>query len=104
LFNVLTNFICRYPQYQFLYWLRSVFIPSKDFDYQYVGINGLTRTQITIGGWKAIRRTITTMVVVSMLGGIAWGYRETSLITEGRRLLSELPQRAMSEVKHLLRR
>jgi cation diffusion facilitator CzcD-associated flavoprotein CzcO len=44
--------IAMYPGYQFTFWLRSVFIPGKDFEW--VDVKGQKRS-LSVGGWKGVR-------------------------------------------------
>lgn len=65
--------IAMYPQYQFWFWLRSVFIPSQDFEYELRDDTGLKKTSLVIGGWKGVRQFIGTMFTVLALAGGAVG-------------------------------
>lgn len=92
--------IAMYPQYQFLFWLRSVFIPSGDFEYQ-AGAEGKvnSKVRIVVGGWKTLGRVFKTMLFCSVLvvgvrrlGGMNEMLRLSrrsfnSVVSEGRRLL-----------------
>lgn len=65
--------IAMYPEYQFLFWLRSVFIPSSDFEYGYRDGSVLKRKSVVVGGWKGVRQVIGTMITVMALAGGAVG-------------------------------
>ena len=65
--------IAMYPQYQFLFWLRSVFLPGKDFEY--VDARNGTKGSLVVGGWKSVQRFVRTAVVVGMLAGAALAVR-----------------------------
>ena len=45
--------IAMYPEYQFSFWLRSIFIPGGDF--QYVDRKTGKARSLTIGGWKTLQ-------------------------------------------------
>ncbi|KAK1020874.1 hypothetical protein LTR33_018676, partial [Friedmanniomyces endolithicus] len=50
--------IAMYPEYQFMFWLRSVFIPSNDFLYDVLDKKRGKHTSgsLTIGGWKGVQQ------------------------------------------------
>ncbi|KAF2771169.1 cyclohexanone 1,2-monooxygenase [Teratosphaeria nubilosa] len=45
--------IAMYPQYQFWFWWRSVFIPARDFVYAVRG--GREERSLVVGGWRGVR-------------------------------------------------
>jgi cation diffusion facilitator CzcD-associated flavoprotein CzcO len=55
--------IAMYPEYQFMFWLRSVFISGKDFEY----VEGKTGKHrgLVVGGWKKVREALTTAALVA---------------------------------------
>ena len=59
--------IAMYPGYQFMFWLRSVFIPGSDFEYVDAKKQ---RRSLSVGGWKVVRKAI---VAVGLAGLIAGG-------------------------------
>lgn len=68
--------IAMYPQYQFMFWLRSVFIPSNDFEYEFRDDPGLKKTNRVIGGWKGVRKFVGTMFTMLALAGGAMGVQK----------------------------
>lgn len=89
--------IAMYPGYQFMFYLRSVFIPKNDFEYQ---DEKKQRKSLTVGGWKNIQSAISTVAVLGMLTGIgvnrAGGLQEfqasvrggfASIVQQGQHLL-----------------
>jgi cation diffusion facilitator CzcD-associated flavoprotein CzcO len=58
--------IAMYPGYQFTFWLRSVFIPGKDFEY--VDAKKQRKT-LSVGGWKGVRDAVTASMVLAVLAG-----------------------------------
>lgn len=87
--------IAMYPQYQFVFWLRSVFIPSEDFDYEYRDERGLNKKQIAIGGWKVLRQSISTLAVLVLVVGGFGGVGRSGGITTARDLLVNAFRRAL---------
>ncbi|KAK3675229.1 hypothetical protein LTR78_004738 [Recurvomyces mirabilis] len=69
--------IAMYPEYQFLFWWRSIFVPGKDFSYDVLIGGKHTQKILTIGGWKTLQRFLGTAVVVGMLAGGAFGMRRS---------------------------
>ena len=63
--------IAMYPEYQFWFWWRSIFIPSRDFVYDIfdpsTGIH--QRKSLTIGGYKGIQQFVSTAAVMGLLAG-----------------------------------
>lgn len=59
-----------YPQYQFLFWWRSVFIPTRDFVYGEVDRNcGKARERyLVVGGWKQLQHLASLLFVASAVG------------------------------------
>jgi len=58
--------IAMYPEYQFWFWFRSVFIPGKDF--QYFDAKTGKAKSLTVGAWKTMQRTVTIAAVCAALG------------------------------------
>lgn len=91
--------IAMYPGYQFMFYLRSVFIPKNDFEYE---DEKKQRKSLTVGGWKNIQSVISTAAVLGMLTGIgvkrAGGLQEFQASVRGG--LASIVQQA----QHLLRR
>ena len=91
--------IAMYPEYQFVFWLRSVFIPVEDFEYVITGNGQKSTRSLLIGGWKSIRQfgltlglgaAVTLAVIGAGGGGQVRGVMERVLkrvAEEGRRLL-----------------
>ncbi|KAL1588156.1 hypothetical protein WHR41_03189 [Cladosporium halotolerans] len=64
--------IAMYPGYQFMFWLRSVFIPGNDFEY----VDAKKRHKILrIGGYKTLQTALSTTVLVALLAAGALGVR-----------------------------
>ncbi|KAK5126770.1 hypothetical protein LTR85_009704 [Meristemomyces frigidus] len=79
--------IAMYPEYQFLFWLRSVFIPGKDFSYEITDRKGKHASKsLTVGGWKGVQQFATTVFVVGMLAAGALGVRRAGGIPQARGL------------------
>ncbi|KAI7498286.1 monooxygenase [Hortaea werneckii] len=76
--------IAMYPEYQFIYWWRSVFIPKQDFAYAVVDKKGRRkqRKSLTMGGWKAVQNAVTTSLVVGALAAGAVGVRRSGGLKE----------------------
>ena len=62
--------IAMYPQYQFFFWLRSIFIPKEDFEYEYRDGKSFESKTIAVGGWKSVQKFISTLVVLTVAGGL----------------------------------
>lgn len=62
--------IAMYPQYQALFWWRSIFIPGNDFEYQSSGGREGERRKksLVVGGWKGVRQLLVTALIISALG------------------------------------
>lgn len=58
--------IAMYPEYQFWFWFRSIFVSGEDFQYA-DGRTGKAKS-LTVGGWKTIQRAVTTAAVCAALG------------------------------------
>lgn len=56
--------IAMYPGYQFMFWLRSLFIPGGDFEF--VDADGRKRG-LTVGGWKGVQRAVMAVGVLAVL-------------------------------------
>lgn len=59
--------IAMYPGYQFMFWLRSIFIPGSDFEYMDARKQ---RRSLSVGGWKVVQNAV---VAVGVLGLVAGG-------------------------------
>ncbi|KXT07331.1 hypothetical protein AC578_437 [Pseudocercospora eumusae] len=93
--------IAMYPQYQFMFWLRSIFIPGSDFEYQYRDSKGLHKKQLVIGGWKAARNALRTIIIVSAIG-IA-GVRRSGGLSQARDVVVKSFSSILAEMRGLLR-
>ncbi|TKA32458.1 hypothetical protein B0A50_01566 [Salinomyces thailandicus] len=76
--------IAMYPEYQFIFWWRSVFIPKKDFAYEVVDKKSgrHERKSLTVGGWKGMHNFLTASVVVGTLAASALGVRRAGGLEE----------------------
>ncbi|CAK3896648.1 hypothetical protein DOTSEDRAFT_49642 [Lecanosticta acicola] len=96
--------IAMYPQYQFFFWLRSVFIPGKDFEYEYQDKKGILRKkELSLGGWRMMRTVLGTVTVLSLMaaagvqraGGL---HRATAVLGKGLQRLLEVGARLMRQL------
>lgn len=93
--------IAMYPQYQFMFWLRSIFIPSQDFEYEYRDSAGkLRKKKIVVGGWRAVRKACKTAIAVSLLAGMYYGVKRNG----GWAILRETSMQALRQVGDQARR
>lgn len=58
--------IAMYPGYQFMFWLRSVFIPGSDFEYVDAKKQ---RRSLSVGGWKVVRKAIVAFGLAGLIAG-----------------------------------
>ena len=76
--------IAMYPGYQFMFWLRSIFIPGADFEYVDAKKQ---RKSLSVGGWKVVRNTILTVGVFGLVAGAAvvrlGGFEEAERFVRG---------------------
>ena len=91
--------IAMYPEYQFVFWLRSVFIPSEDFEYVITGKGKKSTQSLIVGGWKSIRQfgltlSLGALIALAVVGSGRGGQMRrvmerafTSVVEEGRALL-----------------
>ncbi|KAK4507518.1 hypothetical protein PRZ48_001253 [Zasmidium cellare] len=94
--------IAMYPEYQFFFWLRSVFIPSKDFEYEYKDKNGLRKTSLVVGGWKGVRQFIGTLFTVVALAGGALGVQRAGGPFEALNIVQDSLQGAFQQLRRSL--
>lgn len=92
-----------YPQYQFFFWLRSVFIPSEDFDYEYRDGKVLRKKQIVVGGWKALRRTVSTVALAVLITGGFVGVRRAGGITQAREVLGKALRQVLETGRKMIK-
>lgn len=57
--------IAMYPEYQFIFWLRSIFPRGKDFEY--VDSKTRKRESRVIGGWKSVQRAFSVGLITTLL-------------------------------------
>ncbi|KAK5111151.1 hypothetical protein LTR62_005351 [Meristemomyces frigidus] len=67
--------IAMYPEYQFLFWWRSIFIRSQDFTYDMKVDGKHVQKSFTVGGWKTIHQVVRTAAVMGLLAVSAFGLR-----------------------------
>ncbi|KAM0717731.1 hypothetical protein Q7P37_007583 [Cladosporium fusiforme] len=76
--------IAMYPGYQFMFWLRSIFIPRDDFVY----VDGRKqRRTLTVGGWKNVRNALSSAVVVGLFVAGGLGVRRAGGLRDFKGLL-----------------
>ena len=88
--------IAMYPEYQYWFWWRSVFITFNDFEYKIVdGEKHEQYKSLMIGGWKGVQRFLSTALVMGALAGGTvglirrlGGVRETLGLLRSRHLLT----------------
>ncbi|KAK4547095.1 hypothetical protein LTR36_001316 [Oleoguttula mirabilis] len=100
--------IAMYPEYQFLFWLRSVFIPGEDFEYEVREAGKekgkVVRRSLVVGGWRGVRRFATTAVVVGgMLAASALGIRRAGGWVEARGVVERVLKGVVAQGRGLLR-
>lgn len=77
--------IAMYPGYQFMFWLRSIFIPGGEFDY----VDAKNRHKsLTVGGWKTLRNAVSTTVALGLLAGGVIGVRRAGGIRQFQGVVS----------------
>ncbi|KAK5135088.1 hypothetical protein LTR08_005613 [Meristemomyces frigidus] len=97
--------VAMYPEYQFLFWLRSVFIPGGDFEYVVGGGGGegvkgsRTKRSLVVGGWKDVRQLGFTVVVGA---AVALGIRRAGGVGEVRELVGRVFRGVVEESRGLL--
>jgi cation diffusion facilitator CzcD-associated flavoprotein CzcO len=97
--------IAMYPEYQFLFWWRSIFIPAKDFVYDVVDARQgkHNRKSISIGGWKGFQQVLSTAVVMGMMGGAAmFGVGKAGGLREVQRIMLRHLRNVVAQGKLLL--
>ena len=90
--------IAMYPGYQFMFWLRSVFIPGGDFEYV-DGKGG--RRSLSVGGWKGVQNALTASAVLALL---AAGVVRVGGLEEVRRVVGRGVEGVLKQGRDVLRR
>ncbi|KAK0944990.1 hypothetical protein LTR29_003582 [Friedmanniomyces endolithicus] len=96
--------IAMYPEYQFMFWFRSVFIPSNDFTYDVLDKKGGKHTyrSLTIGGWKGAQQFVSTAVVVAILAASVVGMRRPGGVEGITRSVESSMRGLLAQGKHLI--
>ncbi|KAK4993083.1 hypothetical protein LTR28_001153, partial [Elasticomyces elasticus] len=66
--------IMMYPEYQFWFWWRSVFIPVEDFEFVN-GKHGSKKIRV-VGGWRMLERIAFGMGALGLVAAGVFGLRE----------------------------
>lgn len=92
--------IAMYPGYQFMFWLRSVFIPRDDFEY----VDGKKqRRSLTVGGWRNLRNAFSSTILLGLVVAGALGVRRAGGLREFEGLLRSGFRDALQQGQRLLK-
>jgi cation diffusion facilitator CzcD-associated flavoprotein CzcO len=97
--------IAMYPQFQYMFWLRSVFIPTRDFVYGvFDGRKGVKKERsLMVGGWKGLQQFFGTVFMLSVLGVGAFGVRRAGGLGGAREALQRMMKGVVEQGRTLLR-
>lgn len=63
--------IAMYPEYQFIFWLRTLFIRGEDFEYAQKTEKGLEKKTLLVGGFKDVVRIVqAALAALAMTAGV----------------------------------
>ncbi|KAK3117654.1 hypothetical protein LTR53_000782 [Teratosphaeriaceae sp. CCFEE 6253] len=81
--------IAMYPEFQFMFWWRSIFVPGNDlvYDVRNRKTGKHERRSLTMGGWKAVQRSVTIAACVMAAG--AFGVSRAGGLLEARRIIED---------------
>lgn len=96
--------IAMYPEYQFIFWWRSVFIPKQDFSYEVIDKDGKhVSKSMTMGGWKSVQNFLTTSLVVGTVAAGALGIRRAGGLAEARGVVQSAMKTTLEQAAQLLK-
>lgn len=95
--------VAMYPQYQYLFWLRSVFIPGGDFEYEVVDGGKKMRRSMTVGGWRGVQHFAATVFVVGMLAAGAMGVRKAGGVAAVRGVVEKSSRGLIAQGRGMLK-
>lgn len=96
--------IAMYPQFQYMFWWRSVFISGKDFVYDVLDKKQgkHTKKSMTVGGWKGVQQFATTMFIISMLAAGAVGARKAGGLAGVRNIAARTFKSLLEQSRQML--
>lgn len=71
--------IAMYPEYQFIFWLRTLFIRGEDFEYTQRTERGLEKRTLLVGGFKDMVRIVQAALAAGALIAGAVRFSWTSI-------------------------
>lgn len=92
--------IAMYPEFQYLFWWRSIFIPGSDFDY----VDSKTGKQrsLVLGGWKTLENITVSATVMTLLAGGFVGVQRLGGWTAAEGLTARALRGVMKQTKALV--
>ncbi|TKA79118.1 hypothetical protein B0A55_02420 [Friedmanniomyces simplex] len=96
--------IAMYPEYQFLFWWRSVFIPGNDFLYDVLDKKKGTHAyrSLTVGGLKGVQQFVSMAAVLGVLTAGVLGVRRSGGVEGTRDIMQNSMKDLLAQGKQLL--
>lgn len=92
--------IAMYPGYQFMFWLRSIFIPRDDFEY----VDGKKqRRSLTVGGWRNLINAFSSTILLGLVAAGALGVRRAGVLREFEGMLRNGLKDVLKQGQRLLK-
>ncbi|EMC94559.1 hypothetical protein BAUCODRAFT_73812 [Baudoinia panamericana UAMH 10762] len=97
--------IAMYPQYQFMFWWRSVWVPSRDFLYDVLDTRQGKHTykSLVVGGWKGVQQFVSMALLVGVLAAGAVGVRRAGGLAETRGVVERVVRMLVERSRSLVR-
>ncbi|KAK4955995.1 hypothetical protein LTR10_006935 [Elasticomyces elasticus] len=97
--------IAMYPEFQYMFWWRSIFIPSNDFVYDVLDKkNGKhLHKSLTLGGWKGVQQFVGTAAVLGIVAVGALGLRRPGSLAEARNVIEKSFSTVIAQARQLVR-
>lgn len=80
--------VAMYPDWQFLFWVRSVFVRTADFEYEDAKTG--KKRSLTVGGWRTVQRAVIVTAMLAALGSGAVGFGRPGLWAQLRNAVGQL--------------
>ncbi|KAK4983124.1 hypothetical protein LTR50_007409 [Elasticomyces elasticus] len=93
--------IMMYPEYQFWFWWRSVFIPAEDFEF----VNGRdgSKEHRVIGGWRTVKRIVFGTGALGLVAASVFGLREYGYLRDLDGSMRDVLDRGVARGRSLLK-
>ncbi|GAB7354372.1 hypothetical protein MBLNU459_g4876t2 [Dothideomycetes sp. NU459] len=92
--------VAMYPDWQFLFWWRSVFVRAADFEYRDTKTG--KKRSLVVGGWKKVERAVLTTAVLAVLASGVLGLRKRGSWAQWISAIQQLKGNGISQVKKAL--